>query len=460
MVGISFCFDLGRYHATPWGTHVNEGQVEWPPSPWRILRTLYSVGRTNAELAAEREAGERAIGRLAADEPPVYTLPATTEAHTRHYLPSRSWSPARPGHTDLVVDSFRAVAPGDEVTAWWSTDLDATEFTALERFTEAIGYLGRSESVCRAKLVRGGNSIEPTAWPATEGEADVELLCPGADAGLEDLAVSVTDLRRRRRLTPPGSRIVSYKMQVTAAEATPDEPRSEAPQLALFRVGGGNRPGLTEAVAVAQALRSAAQSRFGSMGDGGASPTLSGRAGDSPRSDQHRHAHYLVLSDGSRRRVERVAVWAPEGLGEAEVEALASLRRLVLREAGEPLPLALTAMGPVKALDVPDLLGPARRWRSLTPFGLTRHPKRRDGQVRDGPEDQVRLELARRGLPDPTEVALRRGSWHRFRSSRVGGSRLQRANVFGVRLVFPEQVRGPLALGTLCHFGLGLFEPE
>jgi CRISPR-associated protein Csb2 len=33
-------FPGGRYHATPWGHHVNEGQVEWPPSPWRLLRAL------------------------------------------------------------------------------------------------------------------------------------------------------------------------------------------------------------------------------------------------------------------------------------------------------------------------------------------------------------------------------------------------------------------------------------
>ena len=39
-------FVLGRYHATPWGRHVNEGQVELPPSPWRLLRALYAVWKT------------------------------------------------------------------------------------------------------------------------------------------------------------------------------------------------------------------------------------------------------------------------------------------------------------------------------------------------------------------------------------------------------------------------------
>ena len=43
---ITVHFDLGRYHATPWGRNVNEGTVEFPPSPWRVLRALYSVWKT------------------------------------------------------------------------------------------------------------------------------------------------------------------------------------------------------------------------------------------------------------------------------------------------------------------------------------------------------------------------------------------------------------------------------
>lgn len=55
MIAISFTFLAGRYHATPWGRHVNEGAVEWPPSPWRILRALVAVWkRTVPELAREQ----------------------------------------------------------------------------------------------------------------------------------------------------------------------------------------------------------------------------------------------------------------------------------------------------------------------------------------------------------------------------------------------------------------------
>ena len=44
MVTIEFHFVAGRFHATPWDRHVNEGAVEWPVSLWRILRALIAVG--------------------------------------------------------------------------------------------------------------------------------------------------------------------------------------------------------------------------------------------------------------------------------------------------------------------------------------------------------------------------------------------------------------------------------
>lgn len=47
-------FPLGRYHATPWDRHVNEGAIEWPPSPWRLARALYAVWKERCpHLAGE-----------------------------------------------------------------------------------------------------------------------------------------------------------------------------------------------------------------------------------------------------------------------------------------------------------------------------------------------------------------------------------------------------------------------
>jgi len=163
--------------------------------------------------------------------------------------------------------------------------------------------------------------------------------------------------------------------------------------------------------------------------------------------------------DGESRRVDALYVWAPEGFGPAEVAALASITHIYLRDVPDPLRCALAALGTTGQLELPKLLGPARSWRSVTPFGLVRHPKRRNGRLVDSPEDQVRRELSHRGFDEEVAVTLEKGSWHRFRSSKAGSSRLERASLTGVRLTFDEPVRGPISLGALAHYGLGLMEP-
>ena len=43
MIAIRMGFLTGRFHATPWGYHLNEGVVEYPPSVWRLLRSLVAT---------------------------------------------------------------------------------------------------------------------------------------------------------------------------------------------------------------------------------------------------------------------------------------------------------------------------------------------------------------------------------------------------------------------------------
>lgn len=40
---ISIRFLTGRAHLHPWQTHHSEGRVEWPPSPWRLLRAIVAA---------------------------------------------------------------------------------------------------------------------------------------------------------------------------------------------------------------------------------------------------------------------------------------------------------------------------------------------------------------------------------------------------------------------------------
>ncbi len=469
MVGLAVGFDLGRYHATTWGAHVNEATVEWPPSPWRLLRALYAAGRTNVQLQPAHADLERALSALARAHPPSFELPPSGDGHTRHYVPLAGYSPTSQDRTSLIIDAFRALDPAHELRAWWDVELDDSARDALDATAAAVGYLGRSESVCTMRLLRAPARAEPDALPVAElagrvwDDAEhVELLVVDRDADdpLAVLGTSVTELRRGRMLVPVGVRRVTYAVK-RDGRGSP-EPLSSPlrPTIAHLRVAGSTRPALTDAVTVAHVLRAALQRRFDHERTGARSAVFSGHDAEGPRRDQHAHAHYLSVPGRDLRRIDHLFVWAPEGLGPGEVTAIAGLRDLRTRDAPEPFRVALVGLGDTDAMSLPGLVGPCTAWRSLTPMALTRHAKCRGGRIVDGAEEQVARELALRGFPRPEEIKLLPGAWMRFATTRPGTSRRRAPTVVGVRLHFADPVSGPIALGGLSHFGLGLFRPE
>jgi CRISPR-associated protein Csb2 len=105
----------------------------------------------------------------------------------------------------------------------------------------------------------------------------------------------------------------------------------------------------------------------------------------------------------------------------------------------------------------------------VTPFSLPRFPSRGGGKPprpRDLPEAQLIRELKNRGLPEPVSIKRIEGyqvegrpmvRWLEFHTTRNNGTKGN--GLAGFEIEFAEPVRGPLALGFACHFGLGLFLP-
>ncbi|MCL6446023.1 MAG: type I-U CRISPR-associated protein Cas5/Cas6, partial [Alicyclobacillus sp.] len=71
MIGLEFRFTAGTYHATPWQRHVNEADVEWPPSPWRVLRALIATWYRKAGYSRYPESVLRELIEALCAEPPV-----------------------------------------------------------------------------------------------------------------------------------------------------------------------------------------------------------------------------------------------------------------------------------------------------------------------------------------------------------------------------------------------------
>lgn len=477
---IAITFPWGRYHATPWGRNVNEGAVDWPPAPWRLLRALYATWRHRAP-DLDGEVVDRLLRKLSAL--PTYRVPEYTVAHTRHYMPDNK------DGTDKVLDTFAVFPPSDPLVVRWPVDLEDDEAAALHQLCELLPYLGRAESVCEARVVvdeegAGGeewSTIEPL--PPDSEEPSLPVLAP--NEGLEgcDLTARPSILRRAGHVVPPGTQRVTYRSPQPSLPTSRRAPRrSKHADAARFAIVGPALPARTAAVAMCDVLRDAAMSRFGDLYDGAASPILAGKRPDGTRrEDQHQHAHYLALSsndDHAAGLLDTLVVWAPGGFGQEEIRALEALSGSLLKR-GEylsdfrPCRLGLEAIGAIadvapelcKAENASGGRAPSRTWESFTPFAPARHG-RRNQDWWEWLLAEVNRELAYRRLPhaevEPLEAhrvpGLTRG-WLDFRRHRVKERLRHARRATGVRLRFDEPQTGPISLGALSHFGLGLFLP-
>jgi CRISPR-associated protein Csb2 len=518
MLVIEIRFLTGRFHATPWGRNVNEGQVEWPPSPWRLLRALIATWhRDDPDRALSSDAVMSGL-MAALATPPVFALPPASRAHTRQYLPDYS------GKTAKVLDAFVVIDPSEWVrVVWQDVELADVERDLLASLLRNLSYLGRAESWVEAR-VGGVFDGTPSAQPvdgAFEGDDElVRVLCPmpsrdyalwrseqnsGAAAGptrrgkgasakeelpadlLTALHADTAVLQREGWSQPPGSRWVPYRLSASAFRSTAPTARVERrertlPTIARFVVASDVRPRLTDALFVAERQIRPALLKFSD----GAS-VFAGKDAEGRPLTSNSHAYILCEASGGAAdggRISHVTIYAPMGFDGEACTALRGLRR-VWGEGGHDLQLVLVGIGTAEEFDASvrdggtPLCGSGTSWVSVTPFVSTRHPKLRgDGTARrleaglvvGSPEHDLRRLLVEQGLPTPETIERlpSRGSvagvpwaWTSFGTLRTAGEgRRSKAPPLGFRVTFPTPVRGPIALGYGAHFGLGVFRPD
>jgi len=247
-------FPFGRYAATPWFSSRREhvGNVEWPPSPWRIARALvctaYRIG--GEELATDAVA---VVRRLASVEP-RYVLPPAGELVYAQWMPQLEYDDhplararSENGHALLALEPEREL-----LVRWPGVELDYAERALLGRLLEATPYLGQSVSVCHLKVrdaSRPHASDEGAAVPRSAeheladapGERTlVRLLAPNESVASDEIAISTADGLVKAMPAPPGSRWVEY-VRLTPSRR---RPRAREPLVAAVshRLEGPLRP--------------------------------------------------------------------------------------------------------------------------------------------------------------------------------------------------------------------------
>jgi CRISPR-associated protein Csb2 len=518
-VVIKLRFPAGRYHATPWGRHVNEGVPEWPPSPWRLMRALVAVWKRTCPDLPESQI-RRILEQLV--NPPRFQLPPFHVAHTRHYVP---WQKKGPADRTLIFDTFVSVGRDDPMFVGWSgAELSHEDRVVLAQLLANLSSFGRAEGWIQAELFQG--PVDLAFGPAEPHDPDpVSVLCTDPATAFGDehyptldpsklargkispsdflfdcprwhLCLDTETIHREKWPTVPGTKWVNYTRPFEESHV-PIRRRvinTQQPTVARFLLDGPVLPRAIDTIRVAESFRRGVMSRYQRQCHrrkyGHAdkpyrelfrSEVLSGKdaAGDFLR--QHLHAFYLPISEGKDARwITHISVVAADGLGPDEVAALHAVRALKIDAESPELRVQLVGLGYGKDFRTP-LLAESNVWVSATPFVVTRHMKRR-GRKRDpreffgAPDGRgqfvklvLREELERRGFPH-AEVEIEsldqagghssvRSPQFRLARRKPGDDGASRPRGL-FRLRFPQPVAGPIALGHSCHFGLGLFLPE
>jgi CRISPR-associated protein Csb2 len=492
MVVLSFTFPAGRYHATPWDRHVNEGAVAWPPEPWRILRGLIATWHHKVKHTGKHsESVLLALVTSLAQELPNYRLPAASHSHVRHYMPQ-----FKAGDTSLVFDAFTAVGRNDPLTVIWDgVELPRQQAALLDDLLAVMGYLGRAESWVEARRINEKPEVNcrpgVSALDVDTGELKGEIvtlyapLPPGEyqslrqgllvdkkatqklgktlpDNLLAALSVETAELRKQGWNRPPAARKVSYIRPVDALRPRYATRKSEPPvaTMASFILVGKPLPRVEGAVRVGELMRSAMMGQAKRiLGQDSVPSALSGH--DMPAGNRHGHAFYLPWDSNGDGHIDRLLLHVPDGMT-AEHQRIAERVKRLWSHDGSEWRLVLESIGCAEVAKT--MTKQSTTWESVTPYLHPWHIKKRLSV-----EDQLRRECHRRGLPEPAtlepikEVTVGRSRkrrpihFQRFRNRR-GLDQPDRSGSFW-RLTFAEPVSGPIALGFACHFGLGLFRP-
>lgn len=462
MITISIKLLTGRFHATQWGRHVNEGVPEWPPSPWRILRSLIATWKTKRPGITDQMA-ECILRKLS--ELPDFALPAASTAHTRHYMP---WDKNHPGHTTLVFDTFVVVPATSEVLVCWpDADLLEEERSVLADWLQHVGYLGRAESWCEMRLLDASETEERVAaincrqlgthMPDKYAEI-VRVLCPDPSTAFASMSTPKTIVStgkgkaKQQTVTPhydpdwhicgetlwlhaekwaeaPGSRWVRYcrNNECFKISSAPHSRRGKQvrPQVVRFSLDSTVLPLVTETLPVAEAARRNLMGLLGRQlerreGVRGKSAVFSGKTSEGVVLKTHGHAYYLPTDEDGDGRLDHLTVIAEDGFGVDELAALHSLREIKNKErseSGHPLGVLLLGMGMQTDEFKNGPTTSSAMWKTVTPYLCHRHPKTR-GSKRDTPEElssplafaaaRLREDLARflERRPDLADICL------------------------------------------------------
>ena len=405
---IGFQFVSGRYHATPFGHHVNEGLIEWPPSPWRLLRSLISVGYTTCFWNDERPPiSASSLIESLAGELPNYHLPQALGTHSRHYMPKGILNKGIE-KTTLVFDTWARIGNEELLANWPSVNLSAEERSVLAEVLGNMNYLGRSESWVEARIISEEeerptfNCVPETrAIPSETEREQIMLMAPQSASDyliwkereldqiysspelqlpqdrrptkqlerkrqrasdpypsslIECLQKDTNWLRRHGWSQPPGSQRIMYlrpekALSVGTLVSRQRSKRSRVSAI-LLSVTNASRndhalPNVTRTLPQGDLLHRALVGIATKRSNREEPPTeLIGKDERGlPLKGSHEHAHVQPLDLDNDGHLDHILIWAAMGLSGNAQSVIRAARKTYTKGGLEPLRLAISAIG-------------------------------------------------------------------------------------------------------------------
>lgn len=474
MLAIRCQFLQGTYAAAAPG---RQAEPEWPPHPARLHAALVAAAWAKTDgntlepsarstldwlelsppsIAGGREVGFRTSSLSSGSVPTTFVPRNLSPREGKHLARALSKGDDVSRLTGRTARVFPTAVPGDApIWFMWAEEPPPPVRAGIDQLLTGLQYLGTSRSPVCACI----DDHPPPAWlvPAPRrpeaATHSARVAVPGTTAFL------ITN--RFERLRGGFGVPVPYG---APADMDRDHSAVAGPfgRLVILRITAGTRLDAASTWRVTRAFRAAVLSQAGDS----APPVLHGH-GPLP------HCAFLALPavghPEASGRIMGLAVAVPRGLADEGVAAIEGVvqRISTLAIRGLPKAWSLEPLGsapPLRSVMPTTWTGPSRRWQSVTPVALDRHPKRSRGEgLAALLAESVRtaLELGQIGsAPEVSGASV-------LRRTAVPGAPARGAfrhvpdvgYLCDAQVTFAEPVRGPVLVGRRRHFGIGLFLP-
>lgn len=391
----------------------------WPPSPFLLARSV--------ALACLREFPQMQGRRLES----VLDLLCSRVAYS---LPEAS-----------VMQTTGCIKVGVDAPIFMIFDVTATyeEIFDLRQLLSVLKTIGDSPSWLDADVeVESATSINCTiALEESKNTVTVETLCSKIEYFKKKKTMSwvggiLSPLKEIQAINKVQYSLAAGFIQVT-----------EPPVAARFTLESENLPDVSDTLHIAEKIRRKLMGISRKLHNG--DPTLvsrmfSGKNHDGSPARNHQHAYFLPFSSNSDRKVNELVITSRSRFTEHDTEAMKRLTEL-------PADIAIS----LKSLSV-EPINEAKVWVSATPFVSARHHRKSRGSWKEWMKGELLREIQHRELHPPAMIEFIRGSNYSFKTTRKG---VNSQNQAFFRLTYEESMPGPFSLGSLAHFGIGLFLP-